>query len=85
MRNHKIRRLYLKEKVFPPKFRRLSFRELMQLYREYEIVVLIYIDPWWYLPAKLLYKVFWIPFIARIFAWIHFLLVKKSKSIVVVV
>jgi len=82
---NRIRWVYLKEKLIPPRFRQLSFRELMQMYREHEKVKLIFIDPRWYLPYRIIGKLLWIPFFDRFIGWIQFLLVKKSKSIVVVV
>ena len=101
MKEHKIRWVYLKERLIPPRFRQLSFRELMQLYRRYERVKLVYIDPKFYLVSRLLQgicalfnrffvatrmeKLVTLGFIDRIVNHVQLFLLKKSKSIVVVV
>jgi len=85
MKKNEIRFVYLKEKLIPPKFRKIGFRKLMKLYREHEVVKLVFIDPWWYLPYRIIGILLWIPGLDRFIGWVQSLLVKKSKSIVVVV
>jgi hypothetical protein len=82
MRKHKIRWVYLKEKLIPPRFKRVSFQELEQLYKERK-VKLTFVDPKFYLAHRILEKLLRIPLIRKFSHYFLILILKKSKSIVV--